>query len=646
MSPRSVGRWALTGAVLAAGLLAAGPVAAEPGSTPAPELEMTGIQVTPGQASVQLAGRHLPSGTALDERSLRIEADGVPLDIAVAASTAAPTAGPTPPRAAVLVLDSSGSMETDDRLDAAKGAALEFAEGLADEVALGLVTVSSTPVSLLAPSVDRAAFRGAVGPVTAGGHTALYDGVTLAIELLATRPDDAEQRIVVVSDGEDTTSEADLATVTERLASAGLTLDVVALGATAAGSGVSALASSTGGRVLSADDDAGLRSAFASAASALSPPVLVTMTVPADLAGREVELEATLFADTGDLASATTMVRLAAMPTVVTPTMFGTWLRYVALGAVGGAILLVTFLVVFVTTGRARTHSRLRQVEDHRAVGQGPAAPVTEASPVLRAALNASEHVLARGRRQGFIESQLERAGMRLRPAEWLLVRTGVTAAGALLLTVLFLPWWAGVPLGALFGWVGTGTYRRYRERGRARHFADQLPDALQLVISALRSGFSFPQAIDSVVKEGTEPVASEFGRAVAETRLGGELTDALLGTARRNNSQDLSWLVMAIRIQREVGGNLSEVMQTAVDTIRERTQLRRHVRGLSAEGRLSAWVLAGLPVAMSAYLFAVRPEYIRPLYTEPLGLLMLVAGVIAMGLGTFWVSRVIKVEV
>jgi tight adherence protein B len=102
----------------------------------------------------------------------------------------------------------------------------------------------------------------------------------------------------------------------------------------------------------------------------------------------------------------------------------------------------------------------------------------------------------------------------------------------------------------------------------------------------------------------------------------------------------------MAIRIQREVGGNLSEVMQTAVDTIRERTQLRRHVRGLSAEGRLSAWVLAGLPVAMSAYLFAVRPEYIRPLYTEPLGLLMLVAGVIAMGLGTFWVSRVIKVEV
>jgi tight adherence protein B len=636
----------LTGAALAAALLATGPAAAQPGSTPTPELEVSGIRVTAGQVQFLLAGRHLPSGATLDQPNLRIEADGIPLDATVEASTTAVTPEPAPPRGVVLVLDSSGSMADEGRLDTAKVAALEFADGLSAEVALGLVAVSGTPVSLLEPAVDRIAFADAVGPVTAGGDTALYDGVALAVDLLAARTGDVDQRIVVVSDGEDTTSVTDRATVSARLASAGLTVDVVALGTTAAGSGASALASGTGGRVLSADDAAGLRSAFASAASALSPPVLVTATVPADLAGREVELVATLIAGDRDAASATSVVRLAASPTAVTAGVFGAWLEYLALGAVAAAFLLVGFVVVFATDGRARVRRRIRQVDSHRTARPGPAPGVAEASPVLRAALHASEHVLARGHRLGFIETQLERAGMTLRPAEWLLVRTGAAATGALLLTVLLLPWWAGVPLGALAGWVATGMYRRLRAQRRARHFADQLPDALQLVISALRSGFSFAQAIDSVVKEGTEPVASEFGRAVAETRLGGELTDALLGTAQRTDSLDLSWLVMAIRIQREVGGNLSEVLQTAVDTIRERAKLRRHVRTLSAEGRLSAWVLAGMPVAVGGWVFLTRPEYLRPLYTEPLGLVMLTGGLIAMVLGTFWISRVIKVVV
>jgi tight adherence protein B len=635
----------LTGAALAAALLATGPAAAQPGPTPTPELELSGIRVTAGQVQFLLAGRDLPSGATLDQPSLRIEADGIPLDTTVEASTTAVTPEPAPPRGVVLVLDSSGSMADEGRLDAAKVAALEFADGLSEEVALGLVAVSGTPVSLLEPTVDRTDFADAVGPVSADGDTALYDGVARAVDLLAARTDEVDQRIVVVSDGEDTTSVTDLATVAGRLAEAGLTVDVVALG-TAAGSGVSTLASGTGGRVLAATDAAGLRSAFARAASALSPPVLVTATVPADLAGREVELVATLIADDRDVASATSVVRLAATPTVVTVGVFGTWFGYLALGAVAGAFLLVGFVVVFATDGRARVRRRIQQVDSYRTARPGPAPGVAEASPVLRAAIHASEHVLSHGHRVGFIETQLERAGMTLRPAEWLLVRTGAAATGALLLTVLLLPWWAGVPLGALAGWVATGRYRRMRAQSRARHFADQLPDALQLVISALRSGFSFAQAIDSVVKEGTEPVASEFGRAVAETRLGGELTDALLGTAQRTDSLDLSWLVMAIRIQREVGGNLSEVLQTAVDTIRERAKLRRHVRTLSAEGRLSAWVLAGMPVAVGAWVFLTRPEYLRPLYTEPLGLVMLAGGLIAMVLGTFWISRVIKVVV
>jgi tight adherence protein B len=132
----------------------------------------------------------------------------------------------------------------------------------------------------------------------------------------------------------------------------------------------------------------------------------------------------------------------------------------------------------------------------------------------------------------------------------------------------------------------------------------------------------------------------------MAEIRLGGGLEDALDRVALRNNSRDLAWLVMAIRIQREVGGNLSEVMETAVATMRERAQLQRHVRALSAEGRLSAWVLTALPVGVAAFMFASRGDYIRPLYTTFLGLVMLVTAVVLLGVGAFWFSRLVKVKV
>jgi tight adherence protein B len=165
-------------------------------------------------------------------------------------------------------------------------------------------------------------------------------------------------------------------------------------------------------------------------------------------------------------------------------------------------------------------------------------------------------------------------------------------------------------------------------------------------MVSALRSGFSLPQAVDALVREGPEPVAGEFNRALAEIRLGGELEDALDRVATRNNSRDLGWLVMAIRIQREVGGNLSEVMETAVSTMRERGRLFRHVRALSAEGRLSAYVLIALPVGVAAFMFASRGDYIRPLYTTFLGVVMLVTAVVLVAVGAFWLSRVIKVRV
>ena len=158
------------------------------------------------------------------------------------------------------------------------------------------------------------------------------------------------------------------------------------------------------------------------------------------------------------------------------------------------------------------------------------------------------------------------------------LIATFLLLSGNLIVGLLF---------GGLLGWLGTRFYLRFKMSRRCAAFADQLPDTLQLVASSLRSGFSLLQALDGVVREGSAPASTEFARALSDGRLGIDIEDALDKVADRMRCQDLSWVVMAIRISREVGGNLAEVLLTTVHTMRERSQVRRQVRALSAEGRL-----------------------------------------------------------
>ncbi len=173
----------------------------------------------------------------------------------------------------------------------------------------------------------------------------------------------------------------------------------------------------------------------------------------------------------------------------------------------------------------------------------------------------------------------------------------------------------------------------------------EHLPDTLQLIASALtRAGFSLAQAIDAVVREDLQPIAGEVSRALAEVRLGGNLEDGLDAIADRMDSDDLHWTVTAIRIQQGVGGNLAEILLTIAGTIRERAFLRRHVRALSA--RLSAYVLVALPVLIGIWLFASATQYMRPLYTTPVGELALGAAIVMVVLGTIWMRKMINIKI
>ena len=249
---------------------------------------------------------------------------------------------------------------------------------------------------------------------------------------------------------------------------------------------------------------------------------------------------------------------------------------------------------------------------------------------------------------QGFgekLDAQLEAAGVSLRSGEFVVATVGAGLVGAVLGAALL----RNLMLAGVIGVVAAGAPTialRMALGRRSEKMREQLPDVLTIMASSLRAGHSFLQALDTVAREIPAPANVEFQRLVVEIRLGRPAEDALEALADRVGSTDFRWAVLAVNIQREVGGNLAEILDNVSDTLRERAMMRRQIRVLTAEGRLSAWVLAILPFALALYMFAVNPEYISLLFTSQVGLIMLgVAGVL-MVLGILWMRKIVDIDV
>ena len=318
------------------------------------------------------------------------------------------------------------------------------------------------------------------------------------------------------------------------------------------------------------------------------------------------------------------------------------------LAAVLALVFAALFAVALPALGSLGRQSRRQDLLD-RIERYGPrhrsAAP-EEDGKAARAALGWTARLLQSSNTERGLAERLDLAGIGRKPAEWALLGFSACAVLSVLLTLLLGNVFIGVLAGAAVGYVGMRLIVSARISGRRNAFRDQLPDVLQLIASSLRAGLSLPQAMDAVVREGTQPTAGEFSRAMAEARLGVNMEDALDAVAARMDSIDLRWTVMAIRIQREVGGNLAEVLSQTMATMRERASLRRQVRALSAEGRLSGWVMIALPLTMATWLFLTDRSYLHPLWTTPIGVLLVIAAVVLFVIGVFWMRAAVKVEV
>lgn len=633
-------------AVLLTGLLASAASAEVKG-------RIVSIQARNGQLNVVFAAAGLTKDQQIDPDSLRVTLGGEDLEHEVQQGGAA-ALGVT--RRVVLAIDTSGSM-AGDRIVAARVAATAYLARVPADVSVGLVTFSSTARSVISPTTDRGPIRAAVQRLTPSGDTALYDAVQLAVQQLGTTGD---RSILLLSDGRDEGSRTTLAATQAAVRRAKIPVNAVLLENTDAGQALNTLSQAGGGRVVAARAAGSLTAAFVEAAQQARKELVLTAPIPQRFTGGEAVLSVSAVAAgsrINDSALAVNLVSAAAAE--VDPAAFGPKPVEPARGLLtssgtlyGGLAALflgagVLFTVALAGAGSAQTQTMSRRLSPYGATGRGRSARAEEADRSVRdAAVDIAAGLVRRRGLEDVLGRKLEAGGVPLKPAEWLIVHVGIALVLPLLVVLLSNFNIALSAVAVALGAFGPLLYLTVKEALRTRKFLAQLPDTLQLMSGSLSAGYSLPQALDAVVRQGVAPMADELRKALIEARLGAPVEDALDDVAARMRSKDFAWVVMAIRIQRQVGGNLAEVLSTTAATLRERERLRRQVQVLSAEGRLSAYILGGLPVVFSLYLLAARPEYLAPLVTDPLGIVMLIGMGIFMAVGAVWLRKVVTVDV
>jgi tight adherence protein B len=247
------------------------------------------------------------------------------------------------------------------------------------------------------------------------------------------------------------------------------------------------------------------------------------------------------------------------------------------------------------------------------------------------------------------VTEQLQRADLRLRTSEFLMIQIGSTIVFVLIAIARF-----GLPLGGLiqtivFGIIGyllPSFYVKYRINKRLKAFNNQLGDTLTLLSNAIKAGYSFAQAIDTVAKNAVAPISDEFGRAVREMNLGGSPDEALQNITKRIVSADFDLVATAYSIHRTVGGNLAEILDNIAYTIRERVRIKGEIATLTAQARASGTLITFLPIVLAAFMYFVTPTYFRPMFDSVVGWILLVIGAFMIFVGNLIIRRVVAIEV
>lgn len=623
-------------------VLAASPASAAEGNIDHVETDNGKVQIL---YSLSGAGESAP-----DLKSLAVKLDGKSLQ---ATAELASDAAQTLRRTTILAIDISESM-AGDKFTEAKRAAQIFLDSAPADLYVGIVTFAGETKVAQEPTLDREAATKVIDGLQLSRGTLLYPGIK---EAVAQGGKQGQRSIIVLSDGRDT-SDVELTSVTAAIKKAAVKVDVVALAQSSGDEALLQPLSDAGeGSVISASDPKALGEVFATEADTLAKQILISATSPTGKASEgtlEVSVDAggeaytdsafvSLAASGPATPTASTKLAAPASGLQVTQT-----LMLIGVGALGLGLLALLVAVFGVTGSRKESVENRIEAYTQKGARRGAGTPApTAPQGVTAQAVDIANKALASNRGlEVKLGDRLEAAGMSLKPAEWLLLHAGIAVGAAAIVFALT----GANPILAIIallgGTVAPWMYLGIKRSRRVKAFNSQLAGCLQLIAGSLQAGLSLAQSLDTVVREGTEPLAGEFRRALVETRLGVPIEDALESIGQRMDSADFGWTVMAIRIQREVGGNLAELLLNVAATLRERDYLRRQVKSLSAEGRFSAYILLGLPVVVILYMIVSNPTYVDPLISTPIGWVMLAGMVTLMILGAVTMKKLIKVEV
>jgi tight adherence protein B len=566
--------------------------------------------------------------------------------------------------AVVMAVDTSGSMRLNDNIARARAAAATLVQRMPPGTRLGLVAFSTRPRVVQPPTVDHDQVRQAIATLVADGDTALYDAVGLGSQLLG--QEEGQRNLVVLSDGRDDGSRARLEGAIA--AATGKDVTVYTVGLSLPGPGndenlaaLKRLANGTGGQAFQVNNADDLVTQFGSIGQALASQYVVTLKLPPGLQ-KQVDFRLEVTADgavdayqnanfllPGGASPATTPGPAGLPPAPGLSRLESPQGRYVAALTGFTAVLIVGLLLLRSGSSR-RPYRALRQ-----RLSPYSLTPAIADDQIRLTAFGSSEWagkatamaetLVRRGNLEEAFLDRLEAAGLNMRVAEFVLISLGSAFIPPLLALIVTRNLLVAA-LVVLLGTVAPFLYLSVRASRRQAKFEEQLPSTLQLLSGALQAGHSLQQAVDTVVHEAGDPIAGEFQRVLTEARLGRPLEEAFEAMANRTKSVDFKWTVMAIRLQRQVGGNLAEVLSTVAQTIRDRYALKRQIKALSAEGRLSSLILSILPVVMFAVLLLLNPVFLRPLFTTTMGIGMLIAAAILMVLGVFWLKKITEIKV
>lgn len=314
-----------------------------------------------------------------------------------------------------------------------------------------------------------------------------------------------------------------------------------------------------------------------------------------------------------------------------------------------GLLLVLIIAVVIVVMRGSRTPDVSQRLSEF--AGRTDDKP---SEPAARQALDRIDEVVSKSKQGGNIARDLARADLKLTVAEFIGVKLLSALAGAGIGMYIGRADTAAMYAAALVGAVifsfVPNIYLNVRAGQRVKAFNDQLGDTITMMANALRGGFSFLQTLDMVAKEAPAPMSGEFRRVVQEVGLGRSTEEALQSLLRRMPSEDLDLLITAVNIQMEVGGNLAQILDTIGHTIRERVRIKGEIKTLTAQGRISAWVITGLPIGLAVFISMVNPSYMAPIFTfgmPPKSWCCLpLASLVMIVIGYFTIMKIIDIEV